>query len=108
MTQRAGMTQLTLDDALHQRDAALARVDRDAAWAVRATAAVLACGFDRGPDGFIADQVWPYLGDDRPANPKALGAVLHRLAQAGRIVATGALRPHPKRHATKTLVWRLA
>jgi len=102
------MTQLSLDDALRQRDEALERVAAKAGaeWSARATVAVLTCAFDRGT--FIADDVWPFLGADTPPNPKALGPVLMMLARQKRIVATGELRPHPKRHATKTMVWRLA
>jgi hypothetical protein len=66
---------------------------------------VVALAFDRGAGGFIADDVWVYL--DPPANPKALGAILMRLAREQVIVGTGEYRPHPKRHGTRTAVWRL-
>lgn len=95
--------QLELTAALSERDRVLDRLaQRDADWSARAYAAVLVCAWDHGE--FISDQVWSYI--DKPANPKALGPVLMRLAKEHRIVPTGALRPHPKRHATKTLVWR--
>lgn len=100
------MSQLTF--ALSARDEALERLaeQADADWKARAYAAVLMTAFDRGAAGFIADDVWTYL--DLPPQPKALGAVLMRLAREKRIVPTGEVRPHPKRHATKTTVWRLA
>lgn len=72
-------TQLSMDEALAARDAALERVEAaaDADWKFRANAAVLyVCMYF--PE-FTSEDVWSVL--DKPREPRALGPILKWFAR---------------------------
>ena len=98
----------TLFDGEDARDEAIARVEASAGdWIQRARDAatmVASARFD-----FTTDDVWDALGDDRPKEPRALGAVMKQLATEGRIRATGEYRKSHRAdcHARPVAVWRV-
>ena len=98
----------TLFDAEEARDEALARVEAGAGdWVQRARDAVTMVALARFD--FTTDDVWDALGEDRPAEPRALGAVMKQLAAEGRIRATGEYRKSQRVdcHARPVAVWRV-
>ena len=98
----------TLFDAEEARDEALARVEAGAGdWVQRARDTVLMVSLARFD--FTTDDVWDVLGEDRPAEPRALGAVMKQLALEGRIRATGEYRKSCRVdcHARPVAVWRV-
>lgn len=101
------------DEGARRRDEALARVEEHAPedWNAVATRAVLSCA-DRLYK-FTTDDVWwqlEELGTSPPPEPRALGAVVRRLALAGRIVNTGEWRKSDRAaaHRRPISVWRAA
>jgi hypothetical protein len=99
----------TLFDAEEARDEAIARVERNApeGWVQRAkevTERVAASSFE-----FTTDDVWAALGDDRPHEPRALGAVMKSMAKDGTIRTTGEYRKSSRTdcHARPVAVWRV-
>ena len=98
----------TLFDAEEARDEAIARVERGAGdWVQRARDAATMVALARFD--FTTDDVWDALGDDRPTEPRALGAVMKQLAGEGRIRATGEYRKSSRVdcHARPVAVWRV-
>lgn len=98
--------QLTIDQALQQRDLQLARVDThaDPDWKTRALDAVRrTC--EQLPD-FICDDVWTTGGLDSTREDRALGPVMQRAARNGWCVRTMAGRPSARSHGSPKPVWR--
>ena len=103
------MTQLTLDDALTRaaRDEAIGRAERHASddWKHRAYDAVReVC---RTHESWIIDAVWA-TGLDKPAEPRALGAVVLQAARDGLCEKTREYRAsaQPTTHGNPRVVWR--
>ena len=97
----------TLFDAEEARDEALARVAAGAGdWVGRAREAVRSVALSRFD--FTTDHVWEVLGDDRPAEPRALGSVMKAMAGEGLIWSTGEYRKSGRveSHARPVAVWR--
>jgi hypothetical protein len=89
------------------RDEALQRVDQNAddAWKQRAETVVLLLA--RMRQTFTADDVWAYLAahhDVATHEPRALGAIITRLAKANKIRKVG-YTPSTRRHAAPVAVW---
>jgi hypothetical protein len=99
----------TLFDAEEARDEAIARVEANAPerWLQRAHDTVQLIALARFD--FTTDHVWDALGDDRPAEPRALGAVMKAMARDGKIRATGEYRKSERAdcHARPVAVWRV-
>jgi hypothetical protein len=98
----------TLFDAEEARDEALARVAQGAGdWVQRARDAVQLVALARFD--FTTDHVWDALGEDRPAEPRALGSVMKAMASEGKIRATGEYRKSVRVdcHARPVAVWRV-
>jgi hypothetical protein len=99
----------TLFDAMEARDEAIARVEAHApeGWVQRARETVTLVA--RSRFDFTTDQVWDALGDDRPHEPRALGAVMKAMARDGAIRATGEYRKSSRVdcHARPVAVWRV-
>jgi hypothetical protein len=98
----------TLFDAQEAEEEAIARVGANAPedWVMRARQAtqhVAGSRFD-----FTTDHVWDVLGDDKPHEPRALGAVLKNLAREGIIRQTGEYRKSDRveNHRRPVAVWR--
>lgn len=89
------------------RDQAIARVDAaaDPDWKADAQQALTEL-IDAG-EKFSADDIWLRVGY-KPAEPRALGAILQQAARRGRIVQTGERRKsaRPEHHAYPCTVWR--
>jgi hypothetical protein len=53
--------------------------------------------------------VWDALGENRPVEPRALGAVMKAMARDGKIRATGEYRKSARTdcHARPVAVWRV-
>lgn len=92
------------------RDAAIEQVRTGAStnWLQEAADAVLRVA--RAQPDFTADDVWRELGDNKPAEPRALGAVMRDLSRAGRIRPTTEFRQcaRPAGHCHPVRVWTLA
>ena len=99
----------TLFDAEQARDEAIARVEAHApeGWLQRAHDTVQLVALARFD--FTTDQVWDALGEDRPQEPRALGAVMKAMARDGKIRATGEYRKSHRAdcHARPVAVWRV-
>ena len=99
----------TLFDAEEARDEAIARVDAHApeGWLQRARHTVQLVALARFD--FTTDHVWDALGEDRPAEPRALGSVMKAMASEGKIRATGEYRKSVRVdcHARPVAVWRV-
>ena len=98
----------TLFDAEEARDEAIARVERGAGdWVERARDTVMLVALARFD--FTTDEVWDALGEDRPEEPRALGAVMKGMAREGRVRATGEYRKSRRVdcHARPVAVWRV-
>jgi hypothetical protein len=98
----------TLFDAEEARDEALGRVERGAGdWFQRARDTVQLVALARFD--FTTDEVWDALGEDRPKEPRALGAVMKAMAGEGKIRATGEYRKSVRVdcHARPVAVWRV-
>jgi hypothetical protein len=98
----------TLFDAEEARDAAVARAALGAGeWIERARDAVQLVALARFD--FTSDEVWDALGEDRPEEPRALGAVMKAMARDGLIRATGEYRKSARVdcHARPVAVWRV-
>ena len=98
----------TLFDAEEARDQAIARVEAGAGdWVQRARDAVMLVSLARFD--FTTDEVWDALGEDRPDEPRALGAVMKSMAREGKIRATGEYRKSHRVdcHARPVAVWRV-
>jgi hypothetical protein len=98
----------TLFDAEKARDKAIARVEAGAGdWIRRAREAVTMVSLARFD--FTTDDVWDALGEDRPLEPRALGAVMKQLGAEGTIRATGEYRKSSRVdcHARPVAVWRV-
>lgn len=98
----------TLFDAEEARDQAVARVEAHApeGWSERAQDTVRLIAVSRFD--FTTDHVWEALGEDRPPEPRALGAVMKKMAHEGTIRATGEYRKSHRMdcHARPVAVWR--
>lgn len=103
------MPDTLFDEAGKARDEAVARVEANAQpdWLETARRIVLA--ISAGGE-FTTDDVWTGLASASVAThePRALGAVLRRLAKEGHIVKTGQYRPSTRKecHARPVPVWR--
>jgi hypothetical protein len=98
----------TLFEAEEARDEAVARAGLGAGdWIGRARGAVQSVALARFD--FTSDEVWDVLGDDRPDEPRALGAVMKAMARDGLIRATGEYRKSARVdcHARPVAVWRV-
>jgi hypothetical protein len=99
----------TLFDAEQARDEAIARVEAHApeGWVQRARDTVTLIAIARFD--FTTDHVWDALGEDRPPEPRALGAVMKAMARDGHIRATGEYRKSTRVdcHARPVAVWRV-
>jgi hypothetical protein len=103
----SGDDQLSLSDAIAERDEAMTRVDdaADEDWKSAADAAILATAISN-PDGFTTDDVWNG-GLAATRENRALGPRITAAARRGRIEKTGEYRPSTRRHATPLPVWRI-
>jgi hypothetical protein len=103
------MNMTTLFDAEDARDEAIARVQANApeSWLLRARNTVALVSLSRFD--FTTDDVWEVMGDDRPFEPRALGAVMKGMAREGKIRATGEYRKSDRVdcHARPVAVWRV-
>jgi hypothetical protein len=96
--------------AIAARDEAIERVgeNANAAWKERAYQAVLRAARTR--EDFTTDDVWEFLdADDRPHEPRAMGAIMQDAKRAGVIEAVrGAVRQseHATCHARPKQVWK--
>lgn len=109
------MTETNLFDyaaAVAARDAAvqLAGAGLDDVWRRAARFAVLVTATERPT--FTTDDVWQtlaFLGIGKPAEPRALGAVITELRADGTIVPTGGYLEslRPEAHRSPKRVWRL-
>lgn len=90
--------------ALAEAGAERAAAGAGAEWVARATAEAVLLA--RRGQPFSADEVWAAVGDC-PGDPRAMGAVMRRLASEGVIRATGLYRPsrRPGCHARPVLLW---
>jgi hypothetical protein len=99
----------TLFDAEQARDEAISRVEAHApeGWVQRARDTVTLIAMARFD--FTSDHVWDALGEDRPPEPRALGAVMKAMARDGLIRATGEYRKSTRVdcHARPVAVWRV-
>lgn len=98
----------TLFDAQEAQDEALERAERGAGgWIQRARDTVKLIALARFD--FTTDEVWDALGEDRPDEPRALGAVMKAMARDGIIRATGEYRKSGRVdcHARPVAVWRV-
>lgn len=99
----------TLFDAEDARDEAIARVEANApeSWLQRAKDTVTMVSLARFD--FTTDDVWEVMGEDRPSEPRALGAVMKAMAKDGVIRATGEYRKSVRVgcHARPVAVWRV-
>ena len=99
----------TLFDAMDARDQAIAQVEAHAPerWLQRAHDTVQLVALARFD--FTTDHVWDALGEDRPPEPRALGAVMKGMARDGLIRATGEYRKSVRVdcHARPVAVWRV-
>lgn len=91
-----------------RRDVALAQVELNAddRWMEAAEAAVRFCA--RTMDDFTSDDVWARLsGVPAPHEPRAMGAVMRRLAKDGVVVRTDRTRDseRPEAHRGPKRVW---
>lgn len=96
--------EMTLFDALAQRDEAMARVEeaaplewKDAAWS-------WLLDYLRTHREFFPDDVWAG-GLEPPPERRAFGPLVLRAARAGYIVKAGRLRPRVRGHGTPAEVW---
>ncbi|HSN11775.1 MAG TPA: hypothetical protein VLS51_06690 [Propionibacteriaceae bacterium] len=99
----------TLDDALAERDEALARVERaaDPDWMFYARKAVELLS-DTTPV-FTTDQVWEVLAEGRvasPDEPRALGPVMRKAMKDKVIERTGVYAMSVRRHGSPIPVYR--
>lgn len=99
--------------AVARRDAAVQLVDSglDPVWRRAARFAVLVTATELAV--FTTDDVWQtlaYLGIGKPAEPRALGAVITQLRRDGVISATGGYSEsaRPEAHCSPKRIWRLA
>jgi hypothetical protein len=97
--------------ARQERDAAIQRVDSNAAdqWKENVDVVIRALAFTT--DEFTTDDVWQLLADwqiEAPHEPRALGAAMTRAAKAGVIVATDRVRNSERAvcHAAPKRVWK--
>lgn len=99
------MTEITMSDALLQRDAAIAAVDAhaDAAWKAQALDAVLVTC--RSYPEFHSDRIWE-TGLDEPSEARALGPVMLQAARFGWCVRTDRVAPSVRSHGSPKPVWR--
>ena len=99
------MTQLTLDDARRQRDAALEQVQRNAdpAWCDRALEVIRQVCEERAD--WHSDVLWEF-GLDEPAEARALGPVIQRAARLGWCSRTDRVRPSVRSHLSPKAVWK--
>jgi hypothetical protein len=92
----------------NRRNRAAARENANAAWKERAYQAVLRAARTR--EDFTTDDVWEFLdADDRPHEPRAMGAIMQDAKRAGVIEAVrGAVRQseHATCHARPKQVWK--
>ena len=98
----------TLFEAEEARDEAMGRAERGAGdWIQRARESVALIALARFD--FTTDDVWNALGEDRPDEPRALGAVMKAMARDGVIRATGEYRKSTRVdcHARPVAVWRV-
>lgn len=98
------MTQLTLTDALAQRDEAIDQVDRnaDAAWKDQALAVIRRVCEDRVD--WHSDVLWEY-GLEEPREARALGPVLLKAARLGYCRKTDRTRPSVRSHGSGKAIW---
>lgn len=99
---------LDLMAAIEARDEAISRVaaHADGDW-IDHTLHVIWC-LAIAQDTLTTDDVWDALGtDDTTHEPRALGAVMKKAAQAGYITATDTYRPSARAacHARPVRVW---
>lgn len=101
------MVQLDLPAAVEARDEALDRVEKGVtdAWKEEARNIVLRKYWRDGE--FTSDDIWA-AGLEKPAEPRALGTVLMKLAKEGLIEKTGRYikTAQVSRHAAPIAVWR--
>jgi hypothetical protein len=59
---------------------------------------------------FTTDDVWEKLGEDRPAEPRALGSVMRTAVSSNICRSSGGYRQsrRPESHKRPVLVWRSA
>lgn len=98
------MTQLSMDQALAQRDAALQAVEQhaDAAWKARALDAVREVCEQH--EFWHCDMIWD-TGLDEPAESRALGPVIMAAARRGWCVRTNTTAPSVRSHGSHKPVW---
>ena len=85
------------------------RENADNAWMARATAAVEEAGAKSHSGTFTTDDVWDILGEDKPHEPRAMGAVMRSLAKQGVIQSEAAYttsrRPECHRRPIRLWAW---
>ncbi len=91
------------------KQGAIARVGRhaDPGWKVRAMLAVRRIALVMAI--FTADDVWDFMGDDTcPGDPRAMGAVLQKMAKKGVCGSTGTSRKSIRKSRQRgyVTVWR--
>lgn len=98
--------QMSLEDAIAERDVALERVEAssDEEWRDRAFAAVRQTCEQR--EQFISDDIWTISQLDSTREDRALGPVLLRAARAGLCIKTDRVRPSTRSHGSGKPVWR--
>lgn len=101
------MTQLDLQIAQAARDISLERAERGATEAWKREAYDLVKGRYYPGGEFTSDDIWA-AGLQKPAEPRALGTVLMKLAREGLITKTGRYvqTAQVSRHAAPIAVWR--
>lgn len=104
------MSQLTIFDAIQQRDTAIAQIERATkqTFTDSATNAVKTVG--RMRQLFTTDDVWNWLAQhagEIAHDNRAIGPVMSKLAKANVIRPTGEYRPSVRRHCAPIRVWTL-
>lgn len=98
--------QLTIEQALADRDRALQQVDRNAdeQWKDRALAAVRTVCEQRAE--WHSDDVWALTDLDEPREARALGPVVLRAIRLGYCEKTDRVRPSVRSHGSGKPVYR--
>lgn len=94
-----------MTEAERARDAAIELVAAPAAeWIARVVAMIRAQG---SGTLLTTDDLWGALGDDRPSEPRAMGAAVKHAAELNLIRSTGGYRKssRPRCHARPVAIW---
>lgn len=105
----------TLDEARRRRDEALKAVERNASKTYKDALRYCVLYEANTKGQFSADDVWEQMSIKFPdliayaeEDPRALGAIMVKLAKDNLIAKSGQYTPSVRRHCTPITVWRAA